>query len=57
MTPFCLKLSDPIIFLHAGGGSGKPWRGISEILIDQFRPSAPDLIGFGETSEWIGADF
>ena len=41
----------PVVLLHGLGGSGASWRWTAEVLGDQFRVVAPDLIGFGH-SPW-----
>ncbi len=44
----------PVVFLHAGSGSGRQWNKIAEKLEDRFRVIAPDLWGFGSTDPWDG---
>jgi pimeloyl-ACP methyl ester carboxylesterase len=44
----------PVVFLHAGAGSGKQWLKIAQLLEARFRVIAPDLWGFGGTENWSG---
>jgi lipase len=44
----------PIVFLHAGAGSGKQWLKTARLLESRFRVIAPDLWGFGGTENWFG---
>ena len=44
----------PVVFLHAGTGSGKQWLKIARLLEARFRVIAPDLWGFGGTENWSG---
>jgi lipase len=46
--------SVPVVFLHAGAGSGRQWTKIAEQLEDRIRIIAPDLWGFGGTDRWDG---
>ncbi|MFM9886032.1 MAG: alpha/beta fold hydrolase [Burkholderiales bacterium] len=39
----------PIVFLHAGAGSGRQCAKIAALLEPRFRVIAPDLWGFGST--------
>jgi pimeloyl-ACP methyl ester carboxylesterase len=42
----------PVVFLHAGAGSGKQWLKTARLLETRFRVIAPDLWGFGGTDNW-----
>jgi pimeloyl-ACP methyl ester carboxylesterase len=44
----------PVVFLHAGAGSGKQWLKTARLLEARFRVIAPDLWGFGGTEHWSG---
>jgi pimeloyl-ACP methyl ester carboxylesterase len=46
----------PVIFLHAGGSSGKQWAKTARLLEPRFRMVAPDLWGFGGTEAWPGPE-
>ncbi len=42
----------PVVFLHAGGGSGAQWEKVTALLSVDCQAIAPDLLGFGETEAW-----
>ena len=44
----------PVMLLHAGGSSSRQWRRMGELLQDDFRLIAPDLLSFGQTGPWNG---
>ena len=43
----------PVICLHSGGNSGRQWKKLAEALAGQYLLIAPDLLGFGETGDWL----
>lgn len=45
---------EPVVMLHSSGASGAQWRGLADKLSQRFRVLAPDLYGYGSTSEWRG---
>ena len=45
-----------LVFLHYFGGSGRAWLNVMACLGDSYRCIAPDLRGFGESSE-VGEDY
>lgn len=45
---------EPVILLHSSGASGAQWRTLVERLGTRFRVIAPDLYGYGASSNWSG---
>ena len=47
---------EPVVLLHSSGSSSAQWRGLIERLSSRFRVIAPDLYGYGTSSNWSGRE-
>ncbi|NMO22160.1 alpha/beta hydrolase [Pyxidicoccus fallax] len=48
----------PVVLVHSGGFSARQWRRLGEALAPTHRTVIPDLLGYGESSQWpVGAPF
>ena len=45
---------EPVVMLHSSGASGAQWRALADKLSEHFHVLAPDLYGYGATSDWRG---
>jgi pimeloyl-ACP methyl ester carboxylesterase len=45
---------EPVILLHSSASSSAQWRSLMSQLTQQYRVIAPDLHGYGATSQWAG---
>ena len=47
---------DPVMLLHCSGSSSGQWRALIERLSARFRVIAPDLYGYGASTNWSGRE-
>lgn len=45
---------EPVMLLHSSGASSAQWRALIDRLSSRFRVIAPDLYGYGASSNWSG---
>jgi len=47
---------EPVILVHGSGSSGAQWRGLADQLSARYRVFAPDLFGYGGSTNWLGSN-
>ncbi len=47
---------ETLVLVHSSGMSARQWRRVSEALEPKARVVLPDLVGYGESSEWPAAE-
>ena len=52
---FELGRGEPVMLLHSSASSSAQWRSLAEQLSGHYRVIAPDLHGYGATSNWPGS--
>jgi len=51
--PFLTATQAPaVICLHSSASSARQWAPLQDALADEYRPIAPDLLGYGAAREW-----
>jgi pimeloyl-ACP methyl ester carboxylesterase len=48
---------EPVVMIHSSGMSSRQWRHLARVLSSTHRAVMPDLLGYGGTLGWDGAEF